>query len=215
MMMYDKDRLLPTEYVSIDLGRFYYDGNELFAAPECRGIVDYLLQRKNLWSAARLRFNLSDIRQKRAPIIGVPFGRALRKACENPSGSQKSMFEVRDWASYKGRAVVATMYAHVQVTSASVKFEAWQFLDISAETFYVHTVLDRNAKFVTHIDGATMLHTECQHTKIKDEAIKIKGDSYTKHFRLDGSFSIDVAEALMDLYFPVQPLTQEFLTSTQ
>ena len=62
-----------------------------------------------------------------------------------------------------------------------------------------------------HLDAATMLHTESERAEIAAKARKIKGESYTKHFRLDGSFSVAVAEALMDLYFPVESLTQEFL----
>ncbi|MCM2549983.1 MULTISPECIES: hypothetical protein [Burkholderia] len=209
--MHDKDGLLPTEHVSVRLGRFYFGGQELFAAPECRGVVDYLCEHEHLWLTARLRFNVSDIRRKSAPIIGVSFGKALRMAYEGRLDLQKSLFQVDGWASYQGQAVIATMLAHTSSTTSEVKFEAWQFLDVSHETFYVHAIIDKDAGSVVHIDGATMLHTEFERSKIVAEARKIKGRSYTKQFRLDGSYSVGVAEALMELYFPVQPLTQEFL----
>ena len=112
-MMYDKNGLLPTAHVSVRLGRFYLGDEELFVSPECRGVVDYLFQNESLWSVARLRFNHSDIRQKRAPIIGVPFGQALRQAYQSASGLQKSMFQVAEWTKYQGKAVIDDACAHV------------------------------------------------------------------------------------------------------
>ena len=209
--MYDENGLLPTTYVTAENGRFYFDGDEVFVAPECRGVIDYLCQDKSLWSIARLRFNCSDIRQKRAPIIGVSFGQALRQAYESTSGLQKSMFQVPEWTKYQGKAVIATMLAHTSATSDSVKFEAWQFLDISDETFYMHAIIDKASKSVAHLDAATMAHTKDQRAEIMAKARKIEGGSYTKHFRLDGRFSVTEAEKLMNLYFPVEPLTLEFL----
>ena len=122
-----------------------------------------------------------------------------------------SMFQVPEWTKYQGKAVIATMLAHTSATSDSVEFQAWQFLDISDETFYVHAIIDKASKSVTHLDAATMAHTQDQRAEIMANACKIKGASYTKHFRLDGSFSVMAAVILMDLYFPVEPLTQEFL----
>lgn len=209
--MYDKNGLLPTVHLSVRLGRFYLGNEELFIAPECRGVVEYLRKDEKLWSAARLRFNHVDIRQKRAPIIGVPFGRALRQAYESSSGLQKSMFCEQEWTKYRGKAVIATMVAHTMATASNVEFQAWQFLDVSNETFYVHAIIDKASTTVTHLDGATMQHTELQRAEIAAKACKIKGTCYTKHFRLDGHFSMIVTEAIMDQYFPVQSLTQEFL----
>lgn len=209
--MYDKNGLLPTLHLSVHLDRFYLGNEELFVAPECRGVVDYLRKDEKLWHVARLRFNHVDIGQKRAPIIGIPFGHALRQAYKRSSGLQKSMFCEPEWTKYRGKAVIATMVAHTTATATNVEFEAWQFLDVSNETFYVHAILDKESTTVTHLDGATMQHTEQQRAEIAAKACKIKGEYYTKHFRLDGSLSVIVAEAIMDLYFPVQPLTQEFL----
>lgn len=210
-MLKDKHGLLSTAHVSVRCGRFYLGDEELFVSPECRGVVDYLFQNKNLWSIARLRFNNFDTRHKRAPIIGVPFGQALKQAYQRPFGLQKSMFQVDDWTKYQGKAVIATMLAHTSTTASHVEFQAWQFLDVSDETFYVHAIIGKKTKSVEHLDAATMLHNEGQRTEIVAKARKIEGKSYTKHFRLDGSFSVTVAEALMDLYFPVESLTQEFL----
>lgn len=209
--MYDKNGLLPTTYVSVQHGRFYCGDNELFVAPECRGVVDYLRQNEWLWSIARLRFNRTDTHQKRAPIIGVPFGQALRQAYESTSGLQKSMFQVPEWTKYQGKAVIATMLAHTSATPSNIEFEAWQFLDVSDETFYVHAIIDKESRSIEHLDAATMIHTEDQRAEIMAKAKKIKGVLYSKHFRLDGSFPVTVAEKLMNLYFPVEPLTQEFI----
>lgn len=207
----DKDGLLCSRSVTKKDGRFFIDDEEIFVAPECRGVISYVLQHSSLWEKSRFRYNQSDIRKKGAPIIGVPFSRALKQALQDKHGFQKSMFEIPGWTSYKGKAVIATMLVHTTGTSQLVELEAWQMLDISDETIYIHCIIDRKTTQVIHFDGATMCHTESQRENIRKYARKIKGEVYQKHFRLDGSFGIDQAAMLMDLYFPIQPLTSEFL----
>lgn len=210
-MKTDKDGLFPSNHITASNNRFFLDQEEIYAAPECRGVVCYLLQHPYLWKHSRLRYNRSDIRRKGAPIIGVPFSKALIRALKNGNGLQKSMYEIPDWTFYRNKAVIATMLAYTAGSLDNVEMQAWQFLDISDETFYIHCIIDRITQKVIHLDGATMCHTKDQRNDIRRGASKIKGALYRKHFRLDGEIEIDQAIALMDLYFPIQPLTEEFL----
>lgn len=208
---YDKDGLLFSDYMRIEGGRIFHGGKEVFVAPECRGCIDFLLEDISLWSVSRIRVNLTDIRMKRAPIIGVPFGQALIKAIQLRGTLQKSLFQVAGWTEYQGKAVIATMLAHTSASLSGVEFQAWQFLDVSDETFYIHARISHDLSIVSHLDVATMTHTKQERDEIFAHTSKIKGQHYTKHFRLDGEVSISSAEKLMDLYFPVQELTKEFL----
>lgn len=209
--VFDKDGLVYSGRIAVTDGRFYCRNEEVFVAPECRGVTEYLLADGHLWEIARVRLNRADIRQKRAPIIGVSFSEALKKALSCHGALQKSMFQLPDWTTYKGKAVVATLVAHTSEALSSLEFQAWQFLDVSDETFYIHAMIDKGRSFVSHIDAATMNLTQSERDEIAMHGNKIKGLQYTKHFRLDGRISIAAAENLMNLYFPVQPLTREFL----
>lgn len=211
----DKDGLLPTNNVVARDGRFYYGSEEIFVDPQCGGVVDYLTPKPALWRGARLRFTKDHYRMKRAPIIGVPFSRAFEEAKSISSGLQKSMFEDPNWTNYQGKAVVATMLAHTSATRTAIEFQAWQFLDVSTETFYVHAIIEKASEQVIHLDGATMIHSDEQHYEIRSFARKLKGDGYTKHFRIDGEFDVSAAKDVMDLYFPIQTLTKEFLDAMQ
>jgi hypothetical protein len=207
----DKDGLTFCQQLYEVNGRIFCGDEEVFAAPECRGVTEYLASDSALWQAARIRVNRVEVRQKRAPIIGVPFGNALTKSLSSHGALQKSLFQVPDWTRYKGRAVIATLLAHTKQAASFIEFQAWQFLDISDETFYVHAHIDKNLSFVSHIDAATQLHTTEERQQISCRGERIDGKQYTKHFRLDGRLSVSVAEDLLNLYFPVQPLTEEFL----
>jgi hypothetical protein len=211
MMDTDKDGLVFTNRLTEDRGRFFLDKEEVYFAPECRGVAPYLLDNPSLWDLARIRLNRSDIRMKAAPVIGVSFSKALEVALRATYGFQKSMYELPDWAVYKGKAVIATMVAHTSASSRLVELEAWQLLDISDETFYVHCIIDKSEASVIHLDGATISHSKTERDEIRKRGCKIKGDSYQKHFRLDGKISITAAVTIMNLYFPLHPLTKEFL----
>lgn len=165
---------------------FFLIQEEVYAAPECRGVVDYLLQHHELWNLSRLRYNRSDIRKKTAPIIGIPFSRAIDSALQGQRRFQKSMYEIPNWTLYKDKAVIATMVAHTASSEDLVEVEAWQLLDISDETTYVHCIVDKDSKSVLHLDGATIFHTRTQRDEIRNRACKIKGTKYEKHFRIDG-----------------------------
>jgi hypothetical protein len=210
-MKLDKDGLLFSYSVIEKNGRFFIDKYEIYPAPECRGVVEYLLQHPDLWKNSRLRYNLSDIRRKGAPIIGVPFSQAIKQALQNESGLQKSMYEIPDWTRYEGKAVIATMLVHTASSPKLIELEAWQLLDVSDETVYVHCIFDRKTGSVIHLDGATMQHTKNQRNEIRKGATKIKGERYRKNFRLDGKITPHQAVMLMDLYFPIEPLSREFL----
>ena len=211
----DKDGLLPTNNVVARDGRYYYGSEEIFADPQCGPVVDYLASKPVLWRDARLRFNKNHYHMKRAPIIGVPFSRALEEIMSTSSGLQKSMYEDRDWMNYKGKAVVATMLSHMRALRDKIIFEAWQFCDVPTETFYVHAIIEKASKQVIHLDGATMIHSDEQRTNMHSYGRKHKGEMYTKHFRIDGEFDVTTAKDVMDRYFPIQALTKEFLDAMQ
>ncbi|WP_155420316.1 hypothetical protein [Burkholderia cepacia] len=207
----DDDGLVYCRELSEANGRLFYGEEEVYVSPECRGITEYLLSDITLWNGARLRVNRVDVRLKRAPIIGIPFSQALARALLSHGRVQKSMFHVPDWTLYQGKAVVATLLGHTKERDSFIEFQGWQLLDVSDETFYVHAQIDKSLSFVSHLDGATQLHTAEERQQILSRGERVDGRQYTKHFRFDGHLPISTAKDLLNLYFPVQPLTQEFL----
>ncbi len=123
----------------------------------------------------------------------------------------KAMYQRPDWNVIQEHAIVGTLLAHTSSSDSLVEFEAWQILDATTETFYIHAIFDKLTAVLIHLDGATMDHSPEEKSLIAIHGSKIKGSHYTKHFRLDGKFSIEIAEDIMDLYLPLDDLTEEFL----
>lgn len=123
----------------------------------------------------------------------------------------KAVYQRKDWQLLQGHAIVGSLVAHTSSSSDLIEFEAWQLLDITSETFYVHLIIRKETGLICHLDGATMHHSPEEKSIIAKDAIKIKGNEYKKHFRIDGNFKINIAEKLMELYMPLEDLTDEFL----
>lgn len=181
--------------------------------PEAKRVVEYLIDNPHIWAGARISASSSHFGIKRAPIFGIPFKSGLKEALSSNSSFNKAMYQRPDWKIIEGHAVVGSLLAHTSSSEDLVEFEAWQLLDATTETFYIHAIFDRRAAELIHLDGATMHHSNEEKSLIVIHGSKIKGSHYTKHFRLDGNFSIKVAEDIMDLYLPLDDLTEEFLQS--
>ena len=91
-----EDNLVPTSHLQWK-GKCLYLKNEqeqVYLEPRVRGVIDYLKERKNLWTAAQIKVHSHEIDQKGAPFFGVPFDVALSLLSKHePSQSTvKSMF---------------------------------------------------------------------------------------------------------------------------
>jgi len=208
---FDKDGLIFSKHITLHNGNLFLDGQQIYITPEARSVFEYLAANPDLWRSSRLSVSDSGRGMKRAPIFGVPFREGLYAALASPKSHIKALYQRDDWEVIKGHAVVGTLVAHTSSSADLVEFEAWQLLDMTSETFYMHAILNREYRMVVHLDGATIHHSLEEKSFIAKNARKIKGAGYKKHFRIDGSFSIKIAEDLMDLYLPLDDLTDEFL----
>jgi len=210
-MYFDKDGLLYTKHIRIYDETLFLDGQEIYVTPEAKSVFGYLSTNKYLWEVARISVSNKHIEMTRAPIFGIPFRRGLQEALLNRDILVKAVYQRPDWQLIQGHAVVGSLVAHTSSSSELVEFEAWQIFDMSSETFYVHAIISKGTGLICHLDGATMHHSPDEKAIIAAYGKKIKGNAYKKHFRIDGSFQIHVAEKLMELYLPLDDLTEEFL----
>jgi hypothetical protein len=210
---FDKDGLIYSKYIKLSQGKLFLDGQEIYITPEVNGVFGYLTTNKNLWHAARISVSNSRLGMKRAPIFGIPFRLGLQEALMSNESHIKAVYQRDDWELIQGHAVVGSLVAHTSSSPDIVEFEAWQILDITSESFYIHAIISKETGLICHLDGATMHHSAEEKTLIASRGKKIRGAAYKKHFRIDGSFHIHVAEELMELYLPLDDLTEEFLQS--
>ncbi len=212
-MYFDKDGLIYSKYIQRDRGKLFLGEREIYITPEAKSVFRYISANNNLLHASRISVNDKHITMKGAPIFGIPFRRGLQEALMTKKSHLKAVYQREDWQLIQGHAVVGSLVAHTSSSLDLVEFEAWQILDITSKTFYIHAIISKETGLICHIDGATMHHSPKEKNIIAAYGKKVKGTGYKKHFRIDGSFQINIAEDLMELYLPLDDLTDEFLQS--
>ena len=72
-------------------------------------------------------------------------------------------------------------------------------------------IMDSEGKHVSHLDGALVdFEDQAAIQSIFDEGEKRKGVRYTKYFRVDGSFDIQLAVGIIREFFPIEELVDEY-----
>lgn len=217
----DKDGLLATAHVRAEGEHFKLvtDGSPLFIEPTVRSVVAILQENPDIWSQSRLHFTREHIGKKGVPIFGVPFDAALKLIVENHQRLIKSLFQLIPNHQYSGRGLEAALLVHVarkdstEEDKPNITLEAWQLVEGVSETFYCHGLLTKNVDHFTHLDGATMQHTEQEKLELFQKGSKVKGLQYRKHFRVDGEIPLDFAMRVLTAYLPTERLSLEYFVA--
>lgn len=221
-----EDNLVPTCHLQWK-GECLYLKNgqeQVYVEPRVRGVVDYLKNRKDLWTVAQIKVHLHEIDLKGAPIFGVPFDIALSLLSSYNSSQSivKSMFQRMDGKSlFDARlGVVATLVAHLSRRKNTpdeilLSLEAWEIMSLGEETFYIHGLFSVEKGYFIHLDGATMYHDDLGKRSLFQQGKKVKGYDYRKHFRLDGVLDIDTVADLVIAFLPLEDLTTEYILTCQ
>lgn len=210
--IYDDDGLVSTSLFRISNSQIKINGKDFFIDVMAMGVAEYLSEIPTLWELAKFRIQNFRPCMGRASIYGVPFEIGLRRVSKK-DGLIKSLYQ-RDDSDYVGNhGIVGSLLAHTTYSERCITFEAWQILEIDgSETFYIHCEIDLLNNIVTHIDGARMYHSLDQKLEMIYSGTKIKGDGYTKYFRLDGQIPLKNAREIMTIYLPLDDITEEFIS---
>lgn len=184
---------------------------EVFPHSQLSRVVQLLAEDDSLWNQSALDISAMPSVVARVPVFGVPLNKALTEATKR--GLQKSRFILLDDAYNSENGFPADLLLFVGTDSKSLpdtrEIQVWEDVRGSSEVFYSHSIMSLDLLSVTHLDGATMHLTMEQKAELFNEAHKLKGESYQKHFRVDGSFPVSKAVELMQAYFPIEELTSE------
>jgi hypothetical protein len=222
-----EDNLVPTSHLQWKDGCLYLENSheQVYVEPRVQRVFDYLRDRKDLWEVAQIKVHTDEYGLLGAPIFGVPFDVALSLLSEYNSSQSivKSMFQRTDDKSlFDARlGVVATLVAHLSRSRPNtadevlLSLEAWEIMNVDAETFYIHGLFSIEKRCFIHLDGATMFHDDSGKQFLFQQGNKVKGYNYRKHFRLDGVLDINTVKDLVTAFLPLEDLTTEYVLTHQ
>ncbi|GLH67165.1 hypothetical protein [Geothrix edaphica] len=209
------DGLVPCSKIQIQITQDRYElllpsQNNLpvFPVPEGDQVTDYLVDHSDLWRQASLRLSFAPSICGSAPMFGVPFRRAVEIALA--SGHVKSKFYFPNQAFNKH---YKTLLLHLDRTQDArgdlVQLQAWHYTPGQTYAYYLHALSPAFNHEIYHLDGATISFSEPDLDVLLLDSRKIKGTNYQKHFRLDGSFSIEHMHSIARFFFPCTELYDE------
>lgn len=214
----DHDGLIPSTELIIDrtsqfsgmrLRRF--PKVQVFSHIQLSHVVELLVQDESLWKGSALDVAVMPSIIGRMTIFGVPLGRAFNQAIKR--GLSKSRFILQDNNYDHQRGFPADLLLFVGLDSKSQsdirEIQVWEDVRGSSEVFYAHAILSVASYSVQHLDAATIHFNDQQKADLFNRGQKLKGESYRKHFRVDGQFPLTTAIELMQAYFPIDELTSE------
>jgi hypothetical protein len=213
----DDDGLVPMEHIEM---HFFYSrelhikttSQKVFVDPNARAVLDVIAQRRHLLPLTRLMLHEEEYGRKGVGIFGMPFGKGIELAAKaQPGLLLKTMHKTISPSEDFNYGVCATLVSHIQRLSDYIQLEAWQFIGPNTPTYYLHGMLDSSGSRFTHLDGATMIHSESDAETLFQHGTKVKGADYQKWFRLDGVFDKEDALAIANVYYPVQSLLTEYM----
>ncbi len=220
----DKDGLLPTSELIVSRSQSGSPEFLLQKRPEIQvfpgalidQVMGILLNDTTLWQSARVGMEAAPPIVGRVTIFGVSFQRAVGEALKQ--GHIKSKFQVPMPERFALRGAVAELVVHVGVEVEDgirwATLEAWQDVGQSAEAFYVHARIDTIPGRFAHLDGATIQYDPEVKADLFRSAVKVKGQHYQKHFRLDGSIEASAAFEIAKAFFPIEELANEYFLGT-
>lgn len=209
------DGLLPCSNIQIKVDEAGYelflasqDVIPVFPVEQNSFVVDVLIKDPQLWDQAALRLCFAPSISGSVLMFGVPFQRAVEIALA--SGYIKSQFY---FPNEKANSLCKTLLLHLSRKQDKrgqlVQLEAWHYTPGNSYAHYIHALSPDFKNQIYHLDGATIFFTESDLNVLLIESRKIKGIKYTKHFRLDGSFSVDYMHSIIRAFFPCFELYDE------
>jgi hypothetical protein len=179
-----------------------------FATPENQGVVNYLIDKDNLWDQSKIRLCGMPVICGAAPQFGVPFRRAIEIAMKR--GSMTSCFFKPETQKGLRCSKLVIKVAEVEDKRGDlIQLEAWQFAPDSNFAHYLHALSADFDTHVCHFDGATIHYSDGDLETMLASGRKIKGDEYTKHFRIDGQISVKDMHRIVAAFLPAKELYDE------
>jgi hypothetical protein len=174
-------------------------------------VVEMLIKDNALWQGSAIDVTAMPTIIGRVTVFGVPLKRAFHEARKR--GLQKSLFVLRPEAFDPQMGFPADLLFYVASNPKDgpeiSEMQVWEDVRGTEEVFYGHAILSSSSETVHHLDCATIHFSACQKKELFNQGRKVKGQSYRKHFRVDGSFPLQYALELMRAYFPVDELLNE------
>jgi hypothetical protein len=185
----------------------------VFPHIQLSAVVPLLARDTTLWSNSAFEVSAMPSITARIPIFGVPLGRALSEVIKR--GLQKSRYALPagTYDPQGGFAADLLVFVGLNLQSSPDlrEIQVWEDVRGSTEVFYAHSIVSVSSMTVRHLDGATIHFSDDQKDELFNKGRKLKGQSYKKHFRIDGSFDLSLGIDLMKAYFPIEELTTEAL----
>lgn len=182
----------------------------IFPHPDIAGVLYFLIEKPSIWQQASLAVRTERWGQKRAPIFGVPFDMALKKAAKE--GTHKAVFSIQNPNEFSGQGGTADLCMFIRHVVRNKKeifeFQSWQFLRPDLETFYIHGEIDLLTNLFIHIDGAKIDLSEENISTILYLKERPKGPKI-KLFRIDGNIEYIDAISIIKVFFPIEELNNE------
>jgi hypothetical protein len=206
----DEDGLITSELLSlVRPGVFSIKNKYVFPVWEASRIIDYVFDQPELWKMSRLA--LTNRRGTRAGglVFGLTFQQAIGKLTHKGYKRGRFYCPVPDRFSDKGQIadLLASVYTNKE---ANWVLEVWQGIGDDSKVYYAHAIVQQSSGLCTHFDMAIIGFPIADKVRLFAEARKIKSHPYTKIFRMDGSFSMDVVHKIANRFFPVDELIDEF-----
>lgn len=176
----------------------------LFPSPEIANVLGLVVPDPALWPSTRIRVSSESWRQKRLPIFGPSFSKAIRAVVS--TGFTKSRSALPNSEMLEGTGLVADLIVHVARCdsakgrvgcSSFLQVEAWEPLGRDGEVFYVHGIFSADDLSFEHLDGSVIWFSAYDLMRLVNDGKKLKGRDYKKQFRLDGNVAADMAFELV------------------
>jgi len=179
-----------------------------FATPENQGVISYLVDSDGLWNQSKIRLSGMPIISGAAPQFGVPFRKAVDIAMKK--GSMTSCFFIPETQKGLRCSKLIVKVAEVKDKRGDlIQLEAWQFSPDSNYAHYLHALSVDFQTQVCHFDGATIHYSDGDLEAMLASGRKLKGDAYTKHFRIDGQITVEDMHRIVSTFLPVTELYDE------
>ncbi len=174
-------------------------------------VVRILLREEILWKNCSIDIKIHPPMVARAPVFGVPLGKAIDEALKK--GLQKSLFTFNE-PPQNGLPANLLLFVGLNKKESITtrELQVWEGVPYSKEVFYAHAIFSADTANVNHFDCASMILTDSEFHILFNQGKKIKGSEYNKHFLIECILPLDKAISLMKAYFPIEELANEALS---
>lgn len=220
-LFYSKNHLYPSQ------SHFSIKGIadiKIFPVPEVRGVVEYLLDKSDLWKQAEIRVEENKPEaNKRAPIIAVPFYKAVEIVLGHHFEQQGKFYmaELNDPPAYKDIGFTSILFFLVNKLKGEkhkIELQAWECYGKEREVFYIHGEIFKspNNLIFTHLDGAFIDLDDAQKAELFAGNTDVKGhkEKFFRFGKADGEANLPYEDAveLIRAFFPAEEITDEAFT---